>query len=184
MARPSQRETILDAFQDLIVEVGAANVTLDDAAGRAGVSKGGLLYHFPSKADLFAGLCDRLAEVIDHAIAEAPGDPVGLIRWYLSAATEVVVGEDTLWLALFAAPHAVDDDVAVVLGELFARYATPLRSLPTVLGEHVRLVGDGLYFNALVGGPLPDPDHLEQIADTLVRSVPTSRDRMSGEVVT
>lgn len=171
MARPSQRETILDAFQDLIVEVGAANVTLEDAAGRAGVSKGGLLYHFPSKSDLFTGLCDRLAEAIDTAIAEAPDDSVGLVRWYLSAATDVVVSEDTLWLALFEATHAVDDDVAAILAELFARYATPLRSLPTVLGEHVRLVGDGLYFNALVGGPLPDPDHLDQITDALVREI-------------
>lgn len=172
MARPSQREAILDAFQDLIVEVGAANVTLEDAAARAGVSKGGLLYHFPSKSDLFAGLCDRLAAAIDNAIAEAPVDPAGLIRWYLSAATDVAVGEDTLWLALFAATHAVDDEVATILGELFARYASPLGTLPTVLGEHVRLVGDGLYFNALVGGPLPDPDHLEQITAALVGQVP------------
>jgi len=49
-----------------------------------------------------------------------------------------------------------------------------LRSLPGFLGEHVRLVGDGLYFNALVGGPLPDPDTLEQITDALVRSVPST----------
>lgn len=171
MARPSQREVILDAFQDLIVDVGAGNVTLDDTAARAGVSKGGLLYHFPSKSDLFAGLCARLAEAIDIAIDEAPGDPAGLVRWYLSAATDVAVGEDTLWLALFAATHAVDEDVAAILGDLFARYSTPLAALPTVLGEHVRLVGDGLYFNALVGGPLPDPDHLEQITASLVRSV-------------
>lgn len=171
MARPSQREVVLDAFQDLIVEVGAANVTLDDAAARAGVSKGGLLYHFPSKSDLFAGLCERLAEAIDIAIDEAPDDPAGLVRWYLNAATDVVDGENTLWLALFAATHAVDDDVAPILGELFARYSTPLGALPPVVGEHVRLVGDGLYFNALVGGPLTDPDHLTQITESLVLEV-------------
>lgn len=168
MARPSHREVILDAFQDLIVELGAANVTLEDTATRAGLSKGGLLYHFPSKSDLFAGLCDRLTGAIETAIAEAPADPAGLVRWYLDAATDVVVGVDTLWLALFAATHAVDDDIAAILRELFARYSTPLRALPAVLGEHVRLVGDGLYFNALVGGPLPDPDHLEQITEMLV----------------
>ncbi|WP_040492694.1 TetR/AcrR family transcriptional regulator [Ilumatobacter nonamiensis] len=171
MTRPSQREVVLDAFQDLVVELGAANVTLEAAADRAGVSKGGLLYHFPSKSDLFAGLCDRLAEVVDRAIAESPDDPEGLVRWYLSAATDVVVGEDTLWLSLFAATHAVDEDVAAILSDLFARYSTPLRTLPGVVGEHVRLVGDGLYFNALIGGPLPDAKHLEQIVDSLVRRV-------------
>jgi AcrR family transcriptional regulator len=168
MTRPSQREAILDAFQDLIAEVGAAHVTLDAAASRAGVSKGGLLYHFPSKSELFAGLCDRLTVAIDITIGNAPDDPAALIRWYLGAATEIVRDEDTLWLSLFAATHAVDDDVAAILTELFARYSTPLDALPTVLGEHVRLVGDGLYFNALIGGPLPDPAHLDAITDQLV----------------
>lgn len=171
MARPTQREVVLDAFQDLIVEIGAANVTLESTAARAGVSKGGLLYHFPSKSALFAGLCDRLALAIDATIEEAPDDMVGLVRWYLSAATEVVIGEDTLWLALFAATHAVDDDTAATLRELFARYSTPLNPLPTVLREHVRLVGDGLYFNALVGGPSADPEALAQITEALVRSI-------------
>ncbi|MEP1124777.1 MAG: TetR/AcrR family transcriptional regulator [Ilumatobacter sp.] len=174
MARPSQREVILDAFQDLIVEVGAANVTLDDAAARSGVSKGGLLYHFPSKSALFAGLCDRLAAAIDVTIRDAPTDLEGLVRWYLGAAAEVVQGDDTLWLALFAATHAVDDDIAAILSELFARYSTPLDPLPRVLGEHVRLVGDGLYFNALIGGPRPDPEHLAEITEMLIAGIPDS----------
>lgn len=174
MARPSQREAVLDAFQDLIVEVGAANVTLEDTAARSGVSKGGLLYHFPSKSSLFAGLCDRLAAAIDRTIEEAPDDPEGLVRWYLGSATDVVLGDDTLWLALFAATHAVDDDVAEILGELFARYSAPLAPLPRALGEHVRLVSDGLYFNALIGGPRPDPDALRTITDTLIESIPDS----------
>ena len=176
MARPTQREVILDAFQDLIAEIGAANVTLDAAAARAGVSKGGLLYHFPSKSDLFAGLCDRLAAEIDDSIADAPDAPGDVVRWYIDAATDVVVGENTLWLALFAATDAVDDDVATLLGDLFARYSKPLDVLPPVLGEHVRLVGDGLYFNALVGGPMPTAEHLAQITDLLVASLSSPSD--------
>lgn len=175
MGRPTQREVILDAFQDLIVDVGAGNITLDAAAARAGVSKGGLLYHFPSKSDLFAGLVDRLATSIDEAIAAAPTDPVDLVRWYIGAATDVVDGEDTLWLALFAATGDLDDDISEPLGELFARYSTPLAALPPVLGEHVRLVGDGLYFNALVGGPMPTTEHLTQITDSLVSGIASSR---------
>ncbi|MGA9279426.1 TetR/AcrR family transcriptional regulator [Ilumatobacter sp.] len=176
MARPTQREVILDAFQDLIVDVGAANVTLEAAASRAGVSKGGLLYHFPSKSDLFAGLVDRLADAIDDTIADAPDDPADVVRWYIDAATDVVDGENTLWLALFAATDAVDDDVAVLLGDLFARYSRPLDVLPPLLGEHVRLVGDGLYFNALVGGPMPAAEHIAQIAGSLVRGLSSSSD--------
>ncbi|BAN03538.1 TetR/AcrR family transcriptional regulator [Ilumatobacter coccineus] len=174
MARPTQREVVLDAFQELIVEVGAGNVTLEATAARAGVSKGGLLYHFPSKSDLFAGLVERLAGAIDAAIAKAPADLVELVHWYIDEATEVVAEENTVWLALFAATDAVDDDVAALLGDLFARYSTPLDALPPVLREHVRLVGDGLYFNALIGGPAPSAEHLAQITESLVRNVPPS----------
>ncbi len=178
MARASNRESILDAFQDLIVDVGAASVTLEAAAARAGVSKGGLLYHFPSKSELFAGLCDRLAAVIDGTIADAPDDPAEVVRWYIGSATDVVENENNLWLALFAANDAVDDDIAGLLSDLFARYSLPLHVLPPVLGEHVRLVGDGLYFNALVGGPTASAEHIAEIIDMLVGSIPPAR----GEV--
>lgn len=50
MARkPVARGAVLDAFESLLIEVGERAATLDAVAGRAGVSKGGLLYHFPNK---------------------------------------------------------------------------------------------------------------------------------------
>jgi AcrR family transcriptional regulator len=171
MARPSNREQVLDAFQDLIVEIGAGNVTLDATAARAGVSKGGLLYHFPSKADLFAALAARLAETIDVVNATAPTEPADLIRWYLTHATDNTDTDNTLWRSLLAATHAVDDDFATVLVDLFLRYSAPLAALDAVLAEHVRLVGDGLYLNALVGTPPPTPGQLEAIIQTLVRTL-------------
>ena len=48
----SARERILEAAERVITEVGAAHLTLDAVAQAAGVSKGGLLYHFPSKESL------------------------------------------------------------------------------------------------------------------------------------
>ena len=43
------RDRILEAAERVVAEVGAARLTLDVVAQAAGVSKGGLLYHFPSK---------------------------------------------------------------------------------------------------------------------------------------
>ena len=43
------RQAILEAAERVVTEAGAAHLTLDAVAGKAGVSKGGLLYHFPSK---------------------------------------------------------------------------------------------------------------------------------------
>ena len=42
------RERILEAAERVVGDVGAARMTLDGVAQAAGVSKGGLLYHFPS----------------------------------------------------------------------------------------------------------------------------------------
>jgi AcrR family transcriptional regulator len=62
--RPSARQAILDAALALIAEVGGNHLTLEAVAGRAGISKGGLLYHFPTKQALLVGL-------VEEAIAEA-----------------------------------------------------------------------------------------------------------------
>ena len=65
--RPSSRERILDAAEELVREIGAGRLTLDAVAERAGLSKGGLLYNFPTKEALLQGMIQRL---IDQVAAE------------------------------------------------------------------------------------------------------------------
>ncbi len=61
--RPSSRSRILAAAAALARDAGPGRLSLDAVAARAGVSKGGLLYHFPSKAALMTGLVeDYIAE--------------------------------------------------------------------------------------------------------------------------
>jgi len=50
------RDRILRAVRDLLADGGPSSVTLEAVADRAGLSKGGLLYHFPSKSALYVGL--------------------------------------------------------------------------------------------------------------------------------
>ncbi len=53
------REKILAAAAEIVREAGAGNMSLDAVAARAGVSKGGLLYHFSSKAKLFEAMVEE-----------------------------------------------------------------------------------------------------------------------------
>jgi AcrR family transcriptional regulator len=53
------RERILEAADQVARERGAAHLTLDLVAEQAGVSKGGLLYHFTTKESLLRGMVDR-----------------------------------------------------------------------------------------------------------------------------
>jgi len=73
------REAILDAAASLVHEHGASCLTLDATCARAGMSKGGLLYHFRSKEDLLLALVDHreclMEEAIQSALANDP-DPV------------------------------------------------------------------------------------------------------------
>ena len=56
----SSREVILDAAEAVVLESGARHMTLDAVAARAGVSKGGFLYHFPTKEALLRAMLERL----------------------------------------------------------------------------------------------------------------------------
>jgi AcrR family transcriptional regulator len=60
MARKNSHERILDAAEDIVAQTGAGHLTLDAVAEKAGVSKGGLMYHFPSKESLLYAMIERL----------------------------------------------------------------------------------------------------------------------------
>jgi AcrR family transcriptional regulator len=69
--RPHSRHAILDAAETVVLEVGAAHLTFDAVADRAGVSKGGVIYHFPSKEVLLEAMVTRLLQRFTEQQAEA-----------------------------------------------------------------------------------------------------------------
>lgn len=72
--RNNSRSAILDAAQKVAVERGANKVSLDSVAREAGLTKGGVLYNFPSKDALISGLLQRLMETYHPLIAESQQD--------------------------------------------------------------------------------------------------------------
>ncbi|MBI4659880.1 MAG: TetR/AcrR family transcriptional regulator [Verrucomicrobia bacterium] len=71
--RTRSREVILGAAEAVVVGAGAAHLTLDAVAAKAGVSKGGLLYHFPSKESLLQGMLAHLLKRVDSDKAQFRG---------------------------------------------------------------------------------------------------------------
>lgn len=67
------RVRILRAAEALTSENGAGNMSLDAVAARAGVSKGGLLYHFPSKAKLLEALVEGFVEQFEAELTSRVG---------------------------------------------------------------------------------------------------------------
>jgi AcrR family transcriptional regulator len=127
---------------------------MDAAARAAGVSKGGLLYHFASKDALEAGLIARLGARIDEDVAAIESAPEGAIAYFLRSS---VMDDDPLDRAIIAVSRlaqAGSAPASAALQEMRTRWADALR--PHVRDEAsldvVMLVSDGLYFNNALGG--------------------------------
>lgn len=72
--RPSSRDKILAAAAELADIVGPGNLSLDAVAQRAGVSKGGLLYNFPTKAKLMQALVQDYLKTFEEALSAKSSD--------------------------------------------------------------------------------------------------------------
>ncbi|MDD7972408.1 TetR/AcrR family transcriptional regulator [Roseinatronobacter alkalisoli] len=81
----STRHRILNAAETLARTLGPANISLDAVAAAAGVSKGGLLYHFPSKARLLEGVVENHLKNLDISLKkqENSGQKNAVIISYL-----------------------------------------------------------------------------------------------------
>jgi AcrR family transcriptional regulator len=177
MSRPPRaRESVLDAFEALLIEEGERGATMDAIARAAGVSKGGLLYHFASKAALEAALIERLevlSEADTRSIAEDPAGPVdAFIRTSIDTGGPV----DRAIIAVSRLAQRGSAPAIAALRRVREQWEEALRPSArdeTAL-ELIMLVSDGLYFNNTLGtgsvpGPVPEGEALERLI-TLVKA--------------
>src|SRR6266540_1213684 len=75
--RANSRDRILAAAADVARESGPGSLSLDAVASRAGVSKGGLLYNFPTKAKLMQGLVEDYLRAFEQALESRTTDANG-----------------------------------------------------------------------------------------------------------
>ena len=119
------RERVLEAAERVVGDIGAARMTLDAVAQAAGVSKGGLLYHFPSKESLLSALAQRYVDSMQMCIDAAKGGLTGDQAQQLKACIVGILGDDPRTKAMGAAllaAAASDLTLLEVIREHFARY--------------------------------------------------------------
>ncbi|MBM7415095.1 MULTISPECIES: TetR/AcrR family transcriptional regulator [Nocardiaceae] len=167
------RDRILDALETLLLDDGADKATLEAVASRAGVSKGGLLYHFPSKDAMMAALVRRLGERSDVQRVEAEAAGTSLAQWYLQPPDASSAEEVALYRSTLAALRSIDGrpgEVQQAVIDVMGMWDRALQREVTdpVQAEIVRLVGDGIYLAALLGLPHTPPDlHRDVVARLL-----------------
>jgi AcrR family transcriptional regulator len=68
--RTQTRRALLDATVECLLELGFASTTTLEVQRRAGLSRGALLHHFPSKAELLVAAVSHLVEMRGREIKE------------------------------------------------------------------------------------------------------------------
>lgn len=168
---PLARERVLDAFESIVVTEGVRAATLDATAKTAGVSKGGLLYHFGSKEDLVTGILERLDALTTSDLERMNAAEDGPVAYYIRTS---VMEDDALDRALIAASRlaqggsvAAAESLRLVRG----RWADTIRPhvRDTASLDLVMLLSDGLYFNNSldVHGPERLIPHSEELTDLI-----------------
>ncbi len=171
----TSRERILDAYADALAVDGERHATLDAVAAKAGVSKGGLLYHFPSKDQLAEALCERLFALAADDVDKMRDAADGPARHYIRTSHYANTPLDRTLVAVARLQQAGDPRARAAIEQISDQW---LSVLADALGDRdvaraVKLIGDGLYHhamsNALGGQPrTPLDEGLLAVIDRLI----------------
>lgn len=163
------RSRLLNCAARLIVDHGLLALTLENVAREAGVSKGGLLHHYPGKDALIGGLFDQVVEwfagQIEAVIETDKTYPARFSRAYLRviAAIDMTAPEErrlaVLVLMLSSDPLYCSQWNNWVDARLREHSRTDL----TPLARTLRLAADGLWLSDLGGGPDSNPGTRREI---------------------
>ena len=136
---------------------GAQKLTLDAVAAEAGVSKGGILYHFATKRALVDGLLERWLEDFDGRL-EASEDPLGeYVR-----CSDLQDADPDVTASEFGMLAGMIDDPRVLAGVRAFQEKWMRRMLAGPIAPEdawlVRLAADGLWYADLLGLAAPQRD--------------------------
>lgn len=150
MTRPSKRMELLQAAARVVERQGSAQLTLEAVAAEAGVSKGGLLYHFPTKQALIEDMVERLVDEFSADIEQRRAGG-SFLEAYVEATfdyqPELSVGS-VLAAALSHSPPLLEP---LQRGFESWRRQALQDGVPQPRADVVRLAVDGLWFTELFG---------------------------------
>lgn len=173
MTKGSKRTFLLTAANVIIQRDGAENLTLDALARETGLSKGGVLYHFPTKEALLKAMLENWMEGFESSINESlESIPPGRGIW-LRAFIKASANEENLLprnaLSLLAAIAHDYELLALVRerAEVWQKQATS--EIDPARATLLRLAADGLFWAELLGMAPPTGALRTQVLDLMLR---------------
>jgi AcrR family transcriptional regulator len=173
MPRLSKLDRLLEAAARVVRRDGTDGFTLDAVAAEAGVSKGGLLYHFETKEALVRTLVERLVSSFDERLErERAKDrgPGSFTRAYARASIALEASADDGTASALVAATALAPSLLDPLRERYKRWSRALANdgIDPTRALLVRLAVDGLWFSDLLGFEPPGPRARKRLLDQLV----------------
>jgi AcrR family transcriptional regulator len=164
---------ILDAANRIVQQQGVERLTLEQTAREAGVSKGGLLYHFPSKEALIEGMIryylERFSQDYEEAHAEDSAERPGQwTRAYLHTTYADKERIPSMSSGLLAA-IATNPTLLAPMQRGFEEWVNRLEDdgIDPTIATVIRLAVDGLWLVELFGLAQPDPQRRQEVLAVL-----------------
>jgi AcrR family transcriptional regulator len=167
------QQRLLDVAGELVTESGVMALTLDAVAKRAGVSKGGLLHHFPSKHALLLAMVEDISDRFMGQVAKRAGsDPDAQgrsARAYVRTVVDEPDQEIQRWGALSAAFMSDPSLMADWRARLAEQREIDAAEAADPVGMMIaRLAADGLWLADVCRLYGIDDDMRRRIADRLI----------------
>lgn len=165
------REKLLQAAGIVVQEKGVSQLTLDSVAKQAGVSKGGLLYHFPNKEALIRAMVDYLMQLNTHTLLDHKPlhslEKGRFVRAFLET-TEVSPEQRELSAGLIAA-FVTNPELLQTVREHYQYWQERVETdgIDPAVATVVRLASDGLFFADLFQLAPPSGDLRRQVFQLL-----------------
>lgn len=155
MSRPPvAKERIVAAYVSMICDEGERAATVEATAALAGVSKGGLLYHFPSKESLAQGMIDGLNDLVAIDLDNMATSPEGPSRYFVRTSC-IVGGEfDRFFNAVLRLAQGGHAPSLKALESTQRSWLDLIRSevADKNAAEAIMLIGEGLYYQTSMPG--------------------------------
>jgi AcrR family transcriptional regulator len=152
LSRDGTRRRLLDAAAAVVRSDGPRALTLDTVAAQAGLSKGGLLYHFATKDALVEALVEDWLDDFEAEVVKGTAERTWALAYARACALRRSAAERATDVALLVAMAGDPGGLEAVR----SRYATWQDRLvadapDAVDATLVRLAADGLWFADLLG---------------------------------
>lgn len=167
------RDNILIEACRLVEREGITHLTLEKVAKEAGVSKGGLLYHFPSKDELIKGMIDdmikRSYRDIDKHLPTGENPPGEWLRAFVRTTFDEVGRKDLMSPGLLAVLLS-NPDLVDTWRNAYSDWAQKIEddNNDLIIATIVRLALEGLWFTDLLGFSPLEGEFREKVQDALI----------------